>query len=82
MTNRSLTEAKFDPPAIIHDVTNPTDVPHRDIKIRWPTQTREYPTTGQVAVAPGVWLDAAVNGQSSGGWVDDHGVAEVFELGD
>jgi hypothetical protein len=48
----------------------------------WPTQTREYPTTGQVAVAPGVWLDAAVNGQSSGGWVDDHGVAEVFELGD
>jgi hypothetical protein len=33
-------------------------------------------------VAPGVWLDAAVNGQSSGGWVDDHGVAEVFELGD
>jgi hypothetical protein len=52
-----------------------------DLKIRCATQTREYPTTGQVAVAPGVWLDAAVNGQSSGGWVDDHGVAEVFELG-
>jgi hypothetical protein len=34
MTNRSLAEAKFDPPAIIHDVTNPTDVPHPDLKIR------------------------------------------------
>jgi hypothetical protein len=46
------------------------------------TQTREYPTTGHAAVAPGGWLDAAGTGIVQAAGVDDHGVAEAFELGD
>ena len=34
-------------------------VPPTISRIRCPTQTREYPTTGHAAAAPGGWLDAA-----------------------
>jgi hypothetical protein len=44
-------------------------------------QTREYPTTGQAGAASGARLDAQED-RCLGGWVDDHGVSEAFELRD
>jgi len=57
------------------------DIPPADHTIRSATQTREYPSTKHAAAASGGWLDAAGTTVRLGRWVDDHLVAEVFELG-
>lgn len=46
------------------------------------TQTREYPTTAQAAAASGANSTLMIRDDVLGGWVDDHVVSEVFELGD
>ena len=50
-------------------------------KIRCATQTREYPTTAQAAAASGANSTLMIRDDVLGGWVDDHVVSEVFELG-
>ena len=52
------------------------------IQLRYATQTREYPTTGQAAAASGAANSTLIRDRCLGGWVDDHRVAEVLELGD